>query len=219
MFTLMSITPRPTRQRRTPGAVRDAAMAAARDLLIDGGPDAMTLKAVGERLGMSHANLIHHFGSAAGLQTAVMNAMLDDLTRALAARVDQVRSGELAPRAFVDVVFDAFDSGGAGRLAAWIALSHDDSRFDPVRPTLRAMADALRTPDKPREVSAGNFLLVALLALGDSLIGKAIRGELGLSADATRDLAARLLVQSYRGDPGAPDVGPAGVVGPSPADS
>jgi AcrR family transcriptional regulator len=41
---------------------------AARALLIEAGPQAVTLKAVASRIGRTHANLLHHFGSAAGLQ-------------------------------------------------------------------------------------------------------------------------------------------------------
>jgi AcrR family transcriptional regulator len=184
--------------------VREAALAEARRLLLQGGPDAMTLKAVSQALGMSHPNLIHHFGSAAGLQSAVMSAMLADLTDTLASRVAQVSSGELPPRAFVDLVFDAFETGGAGRLAAWIALSHDESRLDPIRATLQDMAQAVRTPDRPQSASATSFLAVALLALGDSLIGRVVRGELGLAEDAARNLAATLMIQLIQADESAP---------------
>ena len=40
----------------------------ARILLIEAGPQAVTLKAVAARIGRTHANLLHHFGSAAELQ-------------------------------------------------------------------------------------------------------------------------------------------------------
>ena len=50
---------------------RAAAIVAARALLIAEGPQAVTLKAVGARVGRGHANLLHPFGSAAGLQSAL----------------------------------------------------------------------------------------------------------------------------------------------------
>ena len=50
---------------------RRAAMEAARALLIESGPQSVTLKAVSSRIGRTHANLLHHFGSAAGLQRAL----------------------------------------------------------------------------------------------------------------------------------------------------
>jgi AcrR family transcriptional regulator len=57
-----------TRERLSPEESRAAALEAARALLIESGPQAVTLKAVGARIGKTHGNLLHHFGSAAGLQ-------------------------------------------------------------------------------------------------------------------------------------------------------
>ena len=116
-------TNRPTRRR---GALaREEAVEAARDLLLAGGASAVTLKAVGERMGVGHANLIHHFGSAAGLQGAVMDRMVRDL----AARLDSglgagMGQAPAAPdrAAMLDQVFDAFGEGGAARLGAWMVM-------------------------------------------------------------------------------------------------
>ena len=59
------------RRRLPPEESRRAALEAARALLIEAGPQAVTLKAVAGRIGRTHANLLHHFGSAAGLQKAL----------------------------------------------------------------------------------------------------------------------------------------------------
>src|SRR3954470_8925026 len=62
------LTPMSTTRSRMPSEEsRAAAMDAARALLIEAGPQAVTLKAVGARIGRTHANLLHHFGFAAGL--------------------------------------------------------------------------------------------------------------------------------------------------------
>src|ERR1043165_1401954 len=66
LLTQMSIA----RKRLTPELSRAGALEAARALLIEQGPQAVTLKGVGARIGRTHANLLHHFGSAAGLQAA-----------------------------------------------------------------------------------------------------------------------------------------------------
>src|SRR5690606_29840313 len=52
------------RLRRTSAEARTLALESARKLLLAKGPDAITLQAVATDLGMSHTNLIHHFGSA-----------------------------------------------------------------------------------------------------------------------------------------------------------
>ena len=41
------------------------------------------------------------------------------------------RGGEPDPRRIVDLVFDAFDSGGAGALASWMILSGNRDALDP----------------------------------------------------------------------------------------
>ena len=53
-----------TRKRLDPEESRFAALEAARGILLDRGPQAVTLKAVAAAMGRTHANLLHHFGSA-----------------------------------------------------------------------------------------------------------------------------------------------------------
>src|SRR3546814_6802794 len=71
----MAATALAARRRMTPQESRDAALEAARALLLESGPQAVTLKAVAARIGRTHANLLHHFGSAAGLQKALIERM------------------------------------------------------------------------------------------------------------------------------------------------
>lgn len=193
--TASSPAPAPApRRRRTPDEVRADALAAARAILIADGPQAITLKAVGDALGMTHANLIHHFGSAAGLQSELMRSMVEDLSGALLALVDEVTAGRMTDRALVDAVFDAFGAGGAGRLAAWIALSGDARSIDAFRPAVIALAEAMaERHEGPRDELAAGFLLTALMALGDSLLGGFFRDVLRLPDDASRSLTADLM--------------------------
>src|SRR4029450_3195144 len=104
-------------------AAGSVAVASATRLPLVDGPDAITLQAVAADLGMSHTNLLHHFGSAGGLHSSLMREMVSELTAAIESAVGRFRSGQGAVRDFVDIVFDAFDQGGAGQLAAWIMLS------------------------------------------------------------------------------------------------
>src|SRR3546814_18890741 len=81
---------------------------------------------------MTHANVLYHFESAAGLQSALMASMIDDLVTALGDAVAQIKSDDGAPFTIVNRVFDAFDAGGAGPLAPWIVLSPGFSHPPPV---------------------------------------------------------------------------------------
>jgi len=198
----MSITsdsgPVPHRRRRSPEEAKEEALVSARRLLLDRGPDGVTLKAVADDLGMSHGNLIHHFGSAAGLQSALMGAMVRDLTRALETAVVKVRREDSGPRELVDTVFEAFDGGGAGHLAAWISLSHDMGQLEPVRDAVADLVEAIteKVPadgsEAPRHIPSA-LLFITLCAFGDSVIGGALCNMLGRDRESVRRIAAHML--------------------------
>src|SRR3546814_9381351 len=92
---------------------------------------------------MTHANVLYHFESAAGLQSALMASMIDDLVTALDDVVAQLKSDDGAPFTVVNRVFDAFDGGGAGPLAAWIVLSRDFGHLEPIRDAVQGLVVAL----------------------------------------------------------------------------
>jgi AcrR family transcriptional regulator len=186
------------RRRRTPDEARAEALECARRLLITHGPNGVTLQAVASEIGVTHGNLIHHFGSAAHLQSALMGAMVRDLTRAIDSAVAHVRSDESAARTLVNIVFDAFDQGGAGALAAWIALSNRYEHLEPIR---EAVGELVAAVDEKISVAGGApprhipsaLLFITLCAFGDALIGPPLRDMLGRDPEAVRRLAARLL--------------------------
>ncbi|WP_288458007.1 TetR family transcriptional regulator, partial [uncultured Sphingomonas sp.] len=80
------------RRRLTPEASRDAALDAARSLLVESGPQAVTLKAVAARIGRTHANLLHHFGSADGLQKALIERMATSIVGTIRDAVHRSRA-------------------------------------------------------------------------------------------------------------------------------
>ena len=107
-----------SRKRLNSEESRSAALEAARALLLEQGPQAVTLKAVAAKVGRTHANLLHHFGSAAGLQAELALSIADRVTGSIAEAVERARAGEKDVREVVDGTFDAFDREGAGALAA-----------------------------------------------------------------------------------------------------
>jgi AcrR family transcriptional regulator len=187
---------KPKRRKRLGSEVREAGLAAARQLLLDGGPAAVTLAKIGKEIGMSHANVLHHFGSAAQLQAALMESMVNDLTVALDDVVRLLQSDAAAPRTITDMVFDAFAKGGAGPLSAWIILSGDVEHLEPVRAAVKSLVaaiagQAMRDPSDVQIRSA--VTMMAIAAFGDALLGPYIRDMLDHQDDAMRDLFARIL--------------------------
>jgi AcrR family transcriptional regulator len=184
------------RKRLSPEASKSAALEAARDLLIEAGPQAVTLKAVSSRIGKTHANLLHHFGSAAGLQKALAKSLAEAICVDIAAAVIKSRSGEGSPRDVVDLAFDAFDRQGAGALAGWMILSGNEDALNPIVETIHNLVDDLAIDGHEDRLLHDDSLTLVLMALGDALLGAPLAKALGLPRERARDIAARIMVTS-----------------------
>jgi len=180
------------RRRLSPDESRAAAILAARELLLEEGPQAVTLKAVAEKIGRTHANVLHHFGSAAGLQAELARSIAEEVTAAVAVSVERARLHQTDAREIVDQTFDAFGDGGAGALAAWMILSGNRDALDPILDAIRALVTQLSVAHEDHHVPDSTLWLV-LLALGDSLLGAPIAKALGLERDTARTIAADAL--------------------------
>jgi AcrR family transcriptional regulator len=184
------------RRRLSPEASKSAALEAARDLLIEAGPQAVTLKAVSGRIGKTHANLLHHFGSAAGLQRALAKSLAEAICVDIAAAVIKSRSGEGSPRDVVDLAFDAFDRQGAGALAGWMILSGNEDALNPIVETIHNLVDDLALGDHEDRLLHDDSLTLVLMALGDALLGAPLAKALGLPRERARDIALRIMLAS-----------------------
>ncbi len=192
-----NLSKKPGARRLSPEASRLAALEAARALLIETGPQAVTLKAVAARVGRTHANLLHHFGSASGLQ----RGLAEYLTRAVCGKigeaVEQTRGGEMTPRQLADLIFDSFDREGAGALASWMLLSGNEDALDPIVETIHALVDDIAEDGHADRNLHLLTLEMVLLALGDSLLGAPLSASLGLDRTAGREIAGKRLEQSF----------------------
>ena len=189
-----------TRKRLSPEESRLAALEAARGLLIETGPQSVTLKAVAGRIDRTHANLLHHFGSAAGLQMALAGHLAATVCDAIADAVRATRAGLGTPREVVDLAFDAFDKEGAGQLASWMILTGNEDALAPIVETIHELIDEIAPgectgPEGLWRLHEATLALV-LMAMGDALIGSALTRSLGLPDTAARDRAERMLVNS-----------------------
>lgn len=183
-----------TGRRLTQFESRSAALRAARDLLVEDGPQAVTLKAVAARIGRTHANLLHHFGSAAGLQRALAEHLAAGICTRIGEAVIASRTGLGSARAVVDLTFDAFNREGGGALASWMLLSGNEDALDPIVSAVHDLVVDLH--DFGSEVMRGTTLSLVLLALGDALMGAPLTHALDLPRTAARDQAERMLTEA-----------------------
>nr|WP_241491778.1 TetR family transcriptional regulator [Sphingomonas endophytica] len=198
MPVIANATPR---RRLSPAASRDAALEAARALLVEDGPQAVTLKAVAGRVGRTHANLLHHFGSADGLQRALIERMTALVVAPIrdAARRSRERKD---PAELVDVVFDAFGANGAGALATWMILNGNQDALDPILTAVHDLVEDLsRDEHRPDAPIKDETLQLVLAALGDALLGAPMARALGLPRDRARGIAREMLLRDRGVEP------------------
>ncbi len=189
-----------SRKRLSPEESRKSALSAARELLIEAGPQAVTLKAVSGRIGRTHANLLHHFGSAAGLQKELAKHLAETVCITIKDAVHASRAGLGTPREVVDLAFDAFDKEGAGALTSWMMLTGNEDALGPIVETIHELVHEI-APEEEAEHGAvmrvhEETLALVLMAMGDALIGSALARSLGLPETAARDRALRMLETS-----------------------
>jgi len=185
---------RKTRTRRSPEASRDNILTSAEALLLEKGPQALKLADVAARAGIAHATVLHHFGSIADVQTALMERMIRQL-------VDQVleahkldAKSERHSEAGLRALFDAFGARGAARLAAWLELTGESRRLTTVRDAVRTVvaSHAERVAVTP-PLAEEQVLINVALAMGVGLFGRSLAELMGKPAGTTRQLALDLV--------------------------
>jgi AcrR family transcriptional regulator len=185
------------KKRMSPEASRLAALEAASVLLIEAGPQAVTLKAVAGRIERTHANLLHHFGSAAGLQKALAGHLAAQVCDSIADVIIENREGAPNPERVVNMVFDAFNQSGAGSLATWMILTGNEDALDPVIDAIHDLIDEIGEGHQDLQMHEDTLHLV-LMAMGDALLGESLAKALGLPVTAAREIAVRNLIASPR---------------------
>lgn len=167
-------------------------MAAAELILVEQGPQAIKLADVAKGAGVVHANVIHHFGSIAGVETALMERMIRRLA-------DQVIAGfeveGADPGSGALAVFDAFETKGAARLAAWLEMTGEGKRLTLVRQVVDEVIATRVNRDAgvTAEVVEDLILLNVILAVGVGLFGPTLSELLGKPSGHARALALALV--------------------------
>ncbi len=196
----MSIEPkaepaRRPRVRRTAEDARENILSAAERLLVATGPQALKLVDVAAEAGIAQATVLHHFGSIDGVQAALMERMV----RQLVAQILETGTlnADITGRAQVGAaaLFDAFESRGAARLAAWLELTGESRRLTMVREAVGEVVAKRMQREGVRPEIAEDFILISVvLAMGVGLFGPSLAELMGRPASRTRELAIDLLI-------------------------
>ena len=207
----------PVKRRRLDAAgAREAILAAAESLLINDGPDGLRLTEVATKAGVSHPNVLYHFGSVSELQAQLAQRVAVRLAEEVATVFTSGNNGlPVTIDSVVSSVFEVFNERGYARLLAWLVLANITPGFDALGSKLEmlraaiAMHPALRGEEhaerRKRLVPAIELVIVS--AVGYGLVGGTVEGF--FKADAARLTVAQLLGQMlsppprHEGDPEA----------------
>ncbi|MBI1196912.1 MAG: TetR family transcriptional regulator [Phenylobacterium sp.] len=193
-MSIVKTPARAPRARRSPEAARENILAAAERLLTEKGPQALKLTDVAAAAGIAHATVLHHFGSIADVQTALMERMIRQLVAQILAEGAVAADPQGRVGQGARVLFDAFGDRGAARLAAWLELTGESRRLTMAREAVREVIANRLAPEGVDPAVAEDMVLVSvILAMGVGLFGRSLSELMGRPPDTARGLALDLL--------------------------
>jgi AcrR family transcriptional regulator len=168
------------RIRRTPEAAREHILEAARRLLIEEGPRSLKLQRVGKAAGMSHASVVHYFGSIDGLTLAMVKDNHRKRREALRADLDQIDTKQ-GRQERIEQALANLSNREQGRLT----LSLLSIGLDPFPPSeelgLASIAEMLSDSSDISVAEAKRVVLAnVLVMLGEAMVGDHMRARLGI---------------------------------------
>ncbi len=190
----------PPRIRRSPEASRDNILIAAERLLVRTGPQSLRLADVAKEAGVANATVLHHFGTIDGVQAALMEKMIVELVSGLLT-MDVPADPRAARGAALQNLFDAFETKGAARLAAWLEMTGEAKRLSSVRAAVQTVVRQKIGALEADEARFEDAILVSvILAIGVGLFGPTLSELLGKPKGRARAVALKLLESGL--DPG-----------------
>ncbi len=182
----------PVRKRRTPNEARDEILLAAEDRLRIHGIDGLNVVDVAKACGMSHATVLHHFGSTGGMRRALVSHMTARLIDDIVASLEQ--HPEIEPPEMLRSLFHTLATGGHTKLLAWLSLSGEEfapsgesgsmliEHFNALIPVIAA-----RLPESPDQLGHARrvVFMIATAAIGFGVGGPLLPAVIGLSPDDT----------------------------------
>jgi hypothetical protein len=92
-------------------------------------------------------------------------------------------------------LFDAFETRGAARLAAWLELTDETSRLTVVREAVQEVAQKkIANTGVPADVAEDLILLSVTLAVGVGLFGPSLGRLIGKPPERAREMTLQMLL-------------------------
>lgn len=184
--------PTTKRVRRTSDAARDEILGVARARLLQHGLDGLKIADIARDIGMSHATLIHHFGSTSGMRRALVDRMAKELLTEFLGVFERMAPSPERRSEVLGRLFRALAVERHAQLFAWLALeAADDDEGDSVTwagaPLFDALFDRIAAQEDAtghdREAARFGVLLAVTSAIGFGVASPWLK-HAGLVADA-----------------------------------
>ncbi len=187
---------RTKRVRRSPEEARSTLLAAARARLLEHGLDGLKIAAVAKDAGMSHATLIHHFGSSLGMRDALIESMAHELLGEFVAMLGDDAPSGARLESMVTKLFATLADDRHAQLFAWLTIEPPQRPVDAdhldraSRDLLAVLLERIRRRDgRPAldpDVARFGVVLAVTSAIGLG-IGRPRLEQMGLLRDADDD--------------------------------
>lgn len=175
-----------SRIRRSPEHSKRLILEAAEELLIEGGPGAVGVRAVADRVGMTDAGVAHHFGNRQDLLVALLRHGGRRIRAAVERVVDTWVDDQADVGALIRAIARVYDHGYAALAVSLHAAGWRDSGAGMLEPVVRTVHAARPRTGRNPPLADTRLAVAALhqaLAL-DSVYGADFRRSAGIS-DAT----------------------------------
>ena len=198
------------RKRRTAEEAKAEILEAAESRLRDHGLDGLTVVEVAKACDMSHATVIHHFGSTEEMRRALVNRMTGRLLRDVLATMS-TKPAPTAPQMLNDL-FTTLSRGGHAKLLAWLTVGGEDfggnarpreKHGELFQELVPMVAQLLPDAEDPHATARQLIYLVATAAIGYGVAGDILPMVVGMSEDEAAAfpewlgrLIGQLIVQS-----------------------
>ena len=171
---------KPKRVRRSPEEAKSLILKVAADRLAEFGLEGLNISGVAKDAGISHATVIHHFGSTA----AMREALLQQMTRELLSDVVEALNHQEPPEQILSRLFATLSKDGHGKLLAWRAIEQQEApdgsnSGDLFQSVIAALSEQGSSSEDARQI----VYLVALAAMGQSISGDVVSALVGMSQD------------------------------------
>lgn len=203
------VADRAKRRRRSPETARDEILDAAENILLAQGPADLKFQEIATTAKIAKSTAHHHFGSLEEIHKALVNRVLQRLTKDLS---EALSHSETSPEHNIEqaiqAVYAIIASERYSKILAWVILSTETAKLsylaEPLHTIKHLVSDKLTkfmSAESAEKLAPQIVYQVAITAIGEGLTGNILQPLLGEkdALPAGRDLLNEMVFEIIAG--------------------